>query len=304
MSKPAARGGDPTNHGGTINPASCSKNVFIGGLPAATVASIHNCPMVTPGTPPVPHVGGPVVSPGVPNILINGMPVIGVGDSFFCAGSPPAQVIAGSGNVIFGGGNSINIPSEPRRQRNIVKEESAERPPFYIKVELGGEYRDKEVPYSIVDADSDDILEEGTISHPFEIETTFPDDVRKVRFFIDGEEMDLGSDYSNSGVGQNSQSTETEDVVEADQIVEMYWSYGEDHKPLKSEAGNGDDDAWKTRYRGDLNFHVVTEDGNNGKNIKITIQNSDDNTALSNKKKEIVLSGIIHENSVVFEKVF
>jgi uncharacterized Zn-binding protein involved in type VI secretion len=104
MSMPAARSGDPTAHGGVINPAGCSMDVFINGQPAATVASMHTCPMVTPGIPSVPHVGGPVVSPGVPAVLINGLPAIGVGDTFFCAGSPPAQVVAGSPNVMFGSG--------------------------------------------------------------------------------------------------------------------------------------------------------------------------------------------------------
>ena len=28
--------------------------------PAARVTDMHVCPMVTPGLPPVPHVGGPV----------------------------------------------------------------------------------------------------------------------------------------------------------------------------------------------------------------------------------------------------
>jgi len=28
--------------------------------PAARIGDMHTCPMVTPGTPPVPHVGGPL----------------------------------------------------------------------------------------------------------------------------------------------------------------------------------------------------------------------------------------------------
>jgi hypothetical protein len=124
------------------------------------------------------------------------MPAIGVGDSFFCAASPPAQVTVGCGNVIFGAG-STEIPSEPRRQRKAVaasKEENTERPPFHLKVELGDEHPDAEIPYKIVDADSGDILEEGMIGRPFEIERSFPDDIRKVRFFIDDVEADLNSD--------------------------------------------------------------------------------------------------------------
>ena len=38
--------------------------------PAARLTDMHACPMVTPGLPPIPHVGGPIIGPGVPNVLI------------------------------------------------------------------------------------------------------------------------------------------------------------------------------------------------------------------------------------------
>lgn len=41
--------------------------------PAARVGDMHTCLMQTPGTPPVPHVGGPITGPGVPTVLIGGM---------------------------------------------------------------------------------------------------------------------------------------------------------------------------------------------------------------------------------------
>ena len=40
---------------------------------------MHVCPMVTPGTPPIPHVGGPIMPPGAPTVLIGGMPAAVVG---------------------------------------------------------------------------------------------------------------------------------------------------------------------------------------------------------------------------------
>jgi uncharacterized Zn-binding protein involved in type VI secretion len=104
MPKAALRGGDPTNHGGIVVPATCSKNVFIGGLPAATVASKHSCPMATPGSPPIPHGIGAAVSPGVASVLINGAPALGTGDKFFCAASAPAEAVMGSPNVSFEAG--------------------------------------------------------------------------------------------------------------------------------------------------------------------------------------------------------
>jgi len=58
--------------------------------------------MVTPGTPPVPHVGGPVIGPGVPTVLIGGMPAATVGDMCTCVG-PPDSIALGSMSVLIGG---------------------------------------------------------------------------------------------------------------------------------------------------------------------------------------------------------
>lgn len=60
------------------------------------------CPMQTPATPPVPHVGGPVSGPGCPTVLIGGMPAAVVGDMAVCVG-PPDTIVAGSATVMFGG---------------------------------------------------------------------------------------------------------------------------------------------------------------------------------------------------------
>lgn len=95
---PAARMGDPTAHGGTIT-VGCP-TVLIGGQPAARVGDMHTCPMVTPGVPPVPHVGGPITGPGNPTVLIGGMPAARMGDSCTCTG-PPATIVMGCPTVII-----------------------------------------------------------------------------------------------------------------------------------------------------------------------------------------------------------
>jgi uncharacterized Zn-binding protein involved in type VI secretion len=59
------------------------------------------CPMVTPGTPPVPHVGGPIVGPGVPTVIIAGVPAATVGDMCTCVG-PPDSIVKGSMKVMIG----------------------------------------------------------------------------------------------------------------------------------------------------------------------------------------------------------
>jgi len=63
---------------------------------------MHTCPMQTPGTPPVPHVGGPILPPGSPTILIGGLPAARVGDMCTCVG-PPDSIIMGSVTVLIGG---------------------------------------------------------------------------------------------------------------------------------------------------------------------------------------------------------
>lgn len=70
--------------------------------PAARITDNHVCPMVTPGTPPVPHVGGPVTGPGCPTVLIGGMPAALMGDMCVCTG-PPDTIVKGSGTVMIGG---------------------------------------------------------------------------------------------------------------------------------------------------------------------------------------------------------
>jgi uncharacterized Zn-binding protein involved in type VI secretion len=68
--------------------------------PAARVGDMHTCPMVTPGTPPVPHVGGPIVL-GYPTVIIGGMPAARVGDMVTCVG-PPDTIAVGSFTVMIG----------------------------------------------------------------------------------------------------------------------------------------------------------------------------------------------------------
>ncbi|WP_282036623.1 PAAR domain-containing protein [Saccharicrinis aurantiacus] len=70
--------------------------------PAATLGSMHVCPMLNPGTPPPPHVGGPVSGPGVPTVLIGGKPAAVMGDMCTCAG-PPDTIAMGEATVLIGG---------------------------------------------------------------------------------------------------------------------------------------------------------------------------------------------------------
>ena len=69
--------------------------------PAARLTDMHVCPMVTPGTPPIPHVGGPITGPGISTVMIGYMPAAVMGDMCTCVG-PPDAIIKGSTSVMIG----------------------------------------------------------------------------------------------------------------------------------------------------------------------------------------------------------
>ena len=96
MSKPAARLGDSSAHGGIIV-LGCP-TVLIGGQPAARLGDMHTCPMVT-GV--VPHVGGPITL-GSATVLIGGQPAARMGDMATCVG-PPDTIVAGCMTVLICG---------------------------------------------------------------------------------------------------------------------------------------------------------------------------------------------------------
>ncbi|MBL4805920.1 MAG: PAAR domain-containing protein [Rhodobacteraceae bacterium] len=68
--------------------------------PAARIGDMHVCPMVTPGTPPIPHVGGPLLPPGKPTVLIGCLPAATMGNAAVCVG-PPDSVVKGSSSVMI-----------------------------------------------------------------------------------------------------------------------------------------------------------------------------------------------------------
>jgi uncharacterized Zn-binding protein involved in type VI secretion len=72
------------------------------GAPAARIGDMHMCPMVTPGVPPIPHVGGPILPPGMPTVLIGAMPAATATSMCVCVG-PPDVIALGSFTVMIGG---------------------------------------------------------------------------------------------------------------------------------------------------------------------------------------------------------
>ena len=62
---------------------------------------MHVCPMVTPGVPPIPHVGGPITGPGAVTVMIAMMPAANVTSMCVCVG-PPDVIVKGSMTVLVG----------------------------------------------------------------------------------------------------------------------------------------------------------------------------------------------------------
>jgi uncharacterized Zn-binding protein involved in type VI secretion len=75
---PAARQGDPTNHGGTV--VTGSPTVTIGGQPAARVDDLATCPVVPPQPGAPPHIGGSILT-GSLTVRIGGRPAARTGDT-------------------------------------------------------------------------------------------------------------------------------------------------------------------------------------------------------------------------------
>ena len=95
--KPMTRNRAKNLHGPNRNEQ--SKNQLM--PPAARIGDMHTCPMVTPGVPPVPHVGGPILPPGCPTVLIGGQPAARATDMCTCVG-PPDTIAMGSPTVLIG----------------------------------------------------------------------------------------------------------------------------------------------------------------------------------------------------------
>lgn len=81
------------------------------GFPGSRAGDLHVCPMITPGVPPIPHVGGPVLPPGRPTVLKSGMPAATVTSMCTCVG-PPDVIVMGSPTTLIGGLPAARVMSQ------------------------------------------------------------------------------------------------------------------------------------------------------------------------------------------------
>ncbi len=87
--------------------------------PAARISDMHVCPMVTPGVPPIPHVGGPIMPPGAVTVLIGGLPAANMGTMAVCVG-PPDTIIKGSATVLIGGKPAVRMGDTTAHGGSVV----------------------------------------------------------------------------------------------------------------------------------------------------------------------------------------
>lgn len=78
---------------------------------AARLLDKHQCPLQTPGIPPIPHQAGGFILRGLVTVLIEGMPAARVGDTILCGGPPPHPdtIAAGSMSVCIGGMQAARV---------------------------------------------------------------------------------------------------------------------------------------------------------------------------------------------------
>ncbi|MBF35799.1 MAG: type VI secretion protein [Crocinitomicaceae bacterium] len=86
---------------------------------AARVTDMHQCPMQTPGVPPIPHVGGPILPSGPPTVLIANLPAATVGCNCVCVG-PPDSIIKGSSTVMIEGKPAARMGDSTAHGGSIV----------------------------------------------------------------------------------------------------------------------------------------------------------------------------------------
>jgi uncharacterized Zn-binding protein involved in type VI secretion len=100
---PAARTGDPSDHGGVIGtppPGAAIQvaTVVIGGKPAAVVGNLHVCPVHAELGPANVIIPNPAAAAGRVT-LIGGLPAARMGDQTTCG----AEIVLGAMNVLIGG---------------------------------------------------------------------------------------------------------------------------------------------------------------------------------------------------------
>jgi hypothetical protein len=151
-----------------------------------------------------------------------------------------------------------------------------------------GNREEKGGRYEIYDRKSLNLLAEGELKEKDGkrvIERVVPD-CKNAAVFVDGREMRM----------RLIANPPKQEVVSMDQIKEAYWTYGKSYTRLQDTRESKGDVFWQSKLYDDLNFHVVTEEGNNGKMVELALE--------TEGGRKINLHKTVSENNVVFAKAF
>ncbi|WP_243554998.1 hypothetical protein [Helicobacter cinaedi] len=96
--------------------------------------------------------------------------------------------------------------------------------------------------------------------------------------------VDSSADLNKSNAKSSKDSQSTQDSQK--EILEMYFSYGKEMIKL------GDDDS---RHSNDMNLHIVTSGYENGEEVKVMLESSDN--------QKFVVCGKIQNNEVIVKNV-
>lgn len=101
--------------------------------------------------------------------------------------------------------------------------------------------------------------------------------------------------HGNTEEVRAEEENKSENTKVNKRVLDLFWSYGNDHKTLKS----------KSRHYSDINLHIKTEGYKKGEKISATIE-WEDNSFLNNIHIEkMIISGIVGDNDeAIINNVF
>lgn len=92
--------------------------------------------------------------------------------------------------------------------------------------------------------------------------------------------------HGNTEVVKMEEDNKIENTNEDKKILDLFWSYGEDHKVLKN----------KSRHYSDVNLHIKTEGYKKGEKASVTIEWEDKSFFNNTNLKKISIFGIVDNN--------
>jgi hypothetical protein len=221
--------------------------------------------------------------------------VVAGGDNSVTVNAKTNVIIKAGGNLVFGAEKGINIKSGGKLIINAKGGIVNKSPTFEITKSGQASSQSNSVKSEkkakdmmVVTGITGDRKENGeNINDADDTENTL---------VVDDQFIENGDDNSDSQETEGEEEGATVAEETKPKITEIYWTYGKNYTRLCDKKEGEEDVFWQSKYRNDLNLHIVTEEGNDGKMMTFVLETED--------KQKINLRKVISENNVVFDKVF